>query len=211
LNETIRVLIVDDHPVVRRGLHALLKERYGIEVVGEAGDGQEAIEKAHSLSPNVILMDLVMPNKDGIQAIREIRINNPQSRVIVLTSFIEDEKIILAIKAGAVGFILKDSSPQELIDTIYEVHRGNTVLPPSVTRVLIKSYQRHPLVDDKDLTPSETEVLRCISQGMSNKEIALRLNISQNTVRFHISGILTKLNLENRTQAAMYAMREGLV
>jgi two-component system, NarL family, response regulator LiaR len=210
--DTIRVLIADDHAVVREGLRGLISSEPGMEVVGEAKDGVETVLKAHALRPDVILVDLVMPRKDGIQAITEIKKNDPAARILVLTSFAEDDKVFPAIKGGALGYLLKDSSPQELLQAIRDVHHGESSLHPAIARKLIRELSQPsdlPLAEEP-LTEREVDVLRLVAQGLSNDEIGERLFISERTVRTHVSNILGKLHLANRTQAALYALREGL-
>jgi NarL family two-component system response regulator LiaR len=210
MESSIRILIADDHTVVRKGLSALMKTEPGLEVVGEAADGEQAVYKARVLKPDVILMDLAMPRKDGIQAIKEIREETPETRILVLTSFAEDKRILAAIEAGALGYLLKDSSPQELIQAIRDVHRGESSLHPTVAHKLIHKFQRvSEDLQRESLTEQEIKVLRLIAQGLSNHDIAERLFISEPTVRTHVSNILRKLHLDNRTQAALYALREG--
>lgn len=208
----IRVLVVDDHTVVRKGLCSLLTSKYGIEVLGEAADGVEAIDKARELQPDVILMDLVMPRKTGLEAIIEIKKDNPRARILVLTSFSEDSQIAAAIKAGAMGYVLKDASPDELIHTIQGVYMGKMSIPAEMMQVVIAESEKskHAPRDD-ELTDRELDVLREIARGHSNQEIAEILGVSTTTVRSHVSSILRKLELENRTQAALYAVEAGLV
>jgi len=208
---SIRVLIADDHAVVREGLKALIETEPGLEVVGEAADGEEAAFKARLLKPDVILMDLVMPRKDGIAAIKEIKREDPKARILVLTSFAEDKRIISAIKAGALGYLLKDASPEELLRAIRDVYRGGSSLHPTVAQRLIEEVRGPSETPLESLTGRELEVLRLIAQGLSNKQIAEKLFISEPTVRTHVSNILRKLHLESRTQAALLALREGLV
>ena len=213
--ETIRVLIADDHAVVREGLRWMISTEPGLELVGEAADGVEAADKARALQPDVILMDLVMPRKDGIEAIEEIVDERPAARILVLTSFAEDEKVFAAVKSGALGYLIKDSSPQELMQAIRDVHRGEPSMDPAIAQKLMRELQRstrspeQPLTEEP-LTEREVEVLRWVAQGLSNQEIADRLVVSERTVRSHVSNILDKLHLANRTQAALYALREGL-
>lgn len=207
----IRILIADDHAVVREGLKALIDTEAGLEVVGEAADGEEAAFKARLLKPDVILMDLVMPRKDGIEATREIKQDDPEARILVLTSFAEDQRIMSAIKAGALGYLLKDSSPQELLRAIRDVYRGESSLHPAVAHKLIEEVRGPAEASGVELlTEREIEVLRLVAQGLSNRQIAKKLFISERTVRTHVSNILRKLHLESRTQAALYALREGL-
>ena len=202
----IRVLIVDDHMVVRRGLQALLSaEKYGVEVIGEASDGFEAVIKAQQLQPDVILLDLVMPKKGGLEALKEIRSQQPQARILVLTSFAEDENVLEAVRAGAYGFLLKDTSPDELVDTIRSVYADKLTLPQEMTRLLLNGQagQKQPPPIPGNLTERELDVLRLIARGMSNKQVAQQLSISTTTVRSHVSSIMRKLDLENRTQLAL--------
>ena len=208
----VRVLIVDDHIIVRKGIRALLAEADGFEVVGEASDGQEAMARAEESNPDVILMDLLMPVMDGIEATRQITSRQPKARILVLTSFAADNKVFPAIKAGAAGYLLKDSSPDELVRAIRQVHRGQPSLHPTIARKLLQEVAHTAELQPapEALTGREMEVLRLIAQGLSNQEIADRLVVSEPTVRAHVSRILGKLHLASRTQAALYAVREGL-
>lgn len=212
MSETIRILICDDHAVVRRGLRSLLDIKPGMELVGEATDGVEAVEMARELKPDVIILDLIMPRKDGIAAISEIKQENHDARILVLTSFSDDDKVFPAIKAGALGYLLKESSPDELLQAIYDVFRGESSLHPAIARKLISELNRpSDLPPSEDpLTEREVEVLRLVAQGMSNNDISEKLAIREGTVRIHVGNILGKLHLANRTQAALYALREGL-
>jgi NarL family two-component system response regulator LiaR len=210
--ETIRILIADDHPLVRQGLRTLIATEPGIELVGEAEDGEDAVIKARSLHPDVILMDIVMPRKNGLEAIDEIKRENPDARILVLTSFGEDDKVFPAIKAGALGYLLKDSSHQELLKAIRQVYRGESSLHPTIARKLIREIGQpsdRPHAEDP-LTEREVEVLKSVARGLSNKEVAKELFISERTVATHLRSILGKLHLANRTQATLYALREGL-
>jgi len=209
----IRVLIADDQALVRKGLHALISTKSEIEVVGEAADGDQAVREARTLQPDVILLDLVMPRTDGLGAIQEIKQENAEARILVLTGFAEDERVFAAIKAGALGYLLKESSPTELIQAIGAVSRGEAYLSPTITLKLVRELRRPaglPLTEEP-LTGREVEVLKLVAHGLSNQELADRLVISERTVGAHISTILSKLHLANRTQAALYALREGLV
>jgi NarL family two-component system response regulator LiaR len=210
--KTIRVLVVDDHAVVRKGIGALLAETEGIEVIGEAGDGQEAMAQADALSPDVILMDLVMPGVDGIEATRQIAAGKAGPPILVLTSFAGDDKVFPAIKAGALGYLLKDSEPADLVEAIQQVHRGEPSLPPSIAQKVLKELRRpsaRPPTPDP-LTDREMEVLRLVAKGLTNPEIAQQLVITEATVRTHVSNILSKLHLANRVQATLYALQEGI-
>jgi NarL family two-component system response regulator LiaR len=216
----IRVLIVDDHAIVRDGICALLATKPDIEVVGEAGNGREAISKAQSLQPDVILMDLMMPEMDGIEAIRRIVAHRPGARILVLTSFAADDKVFPAIKAGAMGYLLKDSESEDLVRAIHQVYRGESSLHPQIARKLLQELSSPPqppptpepvsgpTVDP--LTEREVQVLQLLARGLSNQEIADQLVIVEGTVRAHVSNILSKLHLVSRTQATLYALREGL-
>jgi DNA-binding NarL/FixJ family response regulator len=213
MSQAIRVLIVDDHTIVRKGIRALLAEIAGIEVVGEAGNGQEAVAQAETLHPDVILMDLAMPKMDGIEATRQIKASQPESRILVMTSFAADDKVFPAIKAGALGYLLKESAPEDLVQAIHQIHRGESSLHPTIARKVLQeithSSDRPPTPDP--LTEREAEVLRLVAQGLSNQDIAKKLSISDPTVRTHVSNIMSKLHLATRIQAALYALREGLV
>lgn len=211
--DKIRVLIADDHAIVREGLRTLITTEPSMELAGEAANGLEAVRLAKELNPDVILMDLVMPVKNGLEAIHEIRLENPQARILVLTSFVEDDKVLPAVKAGALGYLLKDTLPDELLDAIRSVYQGEPSLNASVALKLmreIREPEKKTSLED-DLTNRELDVLRLIGRGLSNQEIANRLVISEWTVRTHVSEILSKLHLTNRTQAALFAVKKGLV
>jgi DNA-binding NarL/FixJ family response regulator len=200
----IRVVIADDHAVVRQGLRTFLDLQDDIEVVAEAGDGAEALAAAEEHAPDVVLIDLVMPNVDGIEAIRGLRERVPAARAIVLSSFIDDEKLLPAVRAGAAGYLLKDVEPQQLVEAIRTVHAGGALLHPKVASRLLEEMASDPL------TPREREVLALIGRGMANKVIARELSLSEKTVKAHVSSILAKLGVSDRTQAALYAVRAGL-
>jgi NarL family two-component system response regulator LiaR len=212
MNEPIRILIADDHAIVREGLRALIRSKPGLELAGEAADGQEAIVKARELQPDVILMDLVMPRKDGIEAIREIKRENSKARILVLTSFSDDDKVFPAIKAGALGYLLKDSRPSDLVRAIDDVQQGWPSLQPDIALKVLNELNQpsdQPAFQNP-LSPRELDVLRLVARGLSNQSIASELGISERTVRRHVSNILSTLHLSNRTQIAIYAIREGL-
>jgi len=213
MDSFIRVLVVDDHPIVQQGLSGLITARYGMTIVGQAKDGNEAVDKTRTLQPDVILMDLVMPGKGGLETIVEIRQENPQARILVLTSFGEDDRVSAAIKAGASGYLMKDSSPDELLHAIREVAKGNLFLPQDIALKLRNDLQNPQEIPSPELTLTkrELEVLKFVVQGLSNKEIASKLVVSEVTIRYHISSILDRLKLTNRIQAAVYAVQKGLV
>jgi DNA-binding NarL/FixJ family response regulator len=208
----IRVFVADDHPVVRQGLRTFLDSREGIEVVGEAGDGESAVIAVERLLPDVVLMDLVMPGLGGVAAIRRIRERVPATRVIVLTSFASDDQVIPAVQAGAAGYLLKDVEPTGLEAAIRLVHEGEALLDPQIAgRVMQEVARPSPSADVSSLTPREREVLQLLARGLSNRELAEALVVSEKTVKTHVSSILMKLGLHDRTQAALLAVREGLV
>ena len=208
----IRVLIADDHAVVREGLRGFLALQEDVEVVGEAADGEEAVAAAERLTPDVALVDLVMPHVDGIEAIKRMRTVAPGTRVIVLTSFADEDKMLPAVRAGAVGYLLKDVDPQQLVAAVRTVNDGETLLHPAVVRELVREVAggRREAADNP-LTAREREVLGLIARGRANKAIAFELGVAEKTVKTHVSNILGKLNVTDRTQAALLAVREGLV
>jgi NarL family two-component system response regulator LiaR len=213
VSDPIRVLIVDDHAVVREGLRAFLALQEGLEVAGEACDGEEAIERATELRPDVILMDLVMPKLDGVGAMRELRIQAPASRVIVLTSFLDDDRLLPAIQAGAAGYLLKNAEPAEIARAVHAAHAGATIIDPTVASRLVRAIAdgARPVTEADRLTRREREVLELITRGRSNKRIALELGISEKTVKTHVGHLLAKLGVSDRTQAALLAVQHGLV
>jgi NarL family two-component system response regulator LiaR len=210
----IRVLIVDDHAVVREGLRAFLELQEGVEVVGEAADGHQALAQAELLRPDVILMDLVMPRLDGVEAMRELRRRrgggNP-IKVIVLTSFLDDERLLPAIQAGAAGYLLKDAEPAELTRAVRAAHEGQAIIAPAAAARLMEAIAQDGPSPRERLTAREQEVLGLIARGRSNKRIAFELGISEKTVKAHVGRVLAKLGVADRTQAALLAVREGLV
>jgi two-component system, NarL family, response regulator LiaR len=212
MSTPIRVVIADDHAIVRSGIRALLATEPDIEVVGEAADGREALAAAEQFQPHVILMDLVMPELDGIEAIRQITASRSEVRILVLTSFAGDQQVFPAIKAGALGYLLKDSGPEDLVRAIRQVYRGESSLHPQIARKVLREItrptQRPPTPEP--LTEREVAVLRLVTRGLSNGQIAEQLQISEPTVRTHMSNILSKLHLATRIQAALYALRQGL-
>jgi two-component system, NarL family, response regulator LiaR len=209
----ISVLIADDHQVVRQGLRTFLELQEDVAVVGDVADGRAAVEAVREHGPDVVLMDLVMPGMDGIEAIGHIAAERPATRVIALTSFLDDDKVLPAVRAGAAGYLLKDVGPQELVRAIRTVYGGEALLHPAVAARLMEEVAagapQRP--DGDDLTAREREVLGLIARGLSNKRIARELEISEATVKIHVSSVLRKLDVTDRTQAAMHAVREGLV
>ena len=213
MTEQIRILIADDHPIVRQGMELVIASQSDLELVGQATNGEEAVRLVNETCPDVIIMDLKMPVKDGLTAIREIKAAKLDAQILVLTSFQDDDNVFAAIKAGAMGFLLKDSPPEHLLNAIRTVHRGESALHPTIARKLIQEVRQPtqlPLSEDP-LTAREIEVLKCLSQGMSNQEISLQLSISVRTVTTHIRNILDKLHVSNRTQAALYAVEQGIL
>ncbi len=212
--DKIRVLIADDHPLVRQGIASFIEAQDDLEVAGEAANGREAVEQVTKLKPDVVLMDLVMPELDGIAATREIKSRDPDVKILALTSFVNDEQVLPALQAGASGYLLKDIAAEQLMDAIRAAQRGETPLAPVVATKLVTSVRA---TRDEDaakletLSEREREVLGLLGQGLSNKEIAARLVISEKTVKFHVSSILSKLQLGDRTQAALFANKHGLV
>jgi DNA-binding NarL/FixJ family response regulator len=209
MSEPIRVLIADDHAVLREGLRSFLELQPGIQIVGDASDGAEAVALAERLRPAVVLMDLVMPKLDGVEAMRKLRERVPDTRVIILTSYIDDDRLLPAIRAGAAGYLLKNAEPQELARAIRAADAGEALIDPSVAARLVER-----LADDDErdqlqsLTPREREVLELIGRGFSNKRIALELSLAEKTVKTHVTHVLSKLGVADRTQAALYATRQ---
>lgn len=220
LNKKIGVLLVDDHAVVRQGLRMFIEMQSDMQVLGEGANGLEAVELAAYLNPDVILLDLLMPQMDGVEATRKILQDNPQSRVLILTSFGDDDKIFPAIRAGAQGYLLKDIQPRDLVQAIRETYRGKAQLHPDVARRLMMEVSRDEPVKEpqlislptelQGLTEREREVLEHIARGLTNHEIAEKMVISEKTVKTHVSNLLDKLDLEDRTRAAIWALKHGL-
>ena len=211
----IRVLIADDHGVVRQGLRTFLELQADIEVAGEAADGEEAIEQAAALEPDVVLMDLVMPRLAGVEAIERLRAGGSTARVIVLPSFLDEDKVLPAVRAGAAGYLLKDVEPAQLVDAIRTVDRGEALLHPAVAARVLQEIVAPDGAPDREqrhasLTAREREVLALLARGMANKAIAFELGCAEKTIKTHVGNILAKLGLSDRTQAALYAVREGL-
>ncbi len=210
--DAIKVLVVDDHPIVRRGLSTEINLDREMLVVGEAVDGQEAVEKYELLKPDVVLMDLVMPVKDGIQTTREIMQLNPNAKILVLTSFVEEDRIFEVIKAGALGFVYKDKHPDQVLAAIRDVFNGVPVLAPNITRKLMRETQmKKDEVPAQVLTERELEVLTLVASGKPYKEIAHQMHVQEATIRTHVSNILGKLNLSNRSQLVLYAVNHQLI
>ena len=213
MSERIRVLICDDHPIVRQGLRTFLGSRPDIEIVGEAGDGEAALRKVPHAHPDVVLMDLVMPGLDGVEATRRIRAEHPDVRVLVLTSVTDDELVLPAVRAGASGYLLKDSEPDDLEEAIRVVHRGQSWLHPgAAARVLDAVTSVSDPVQDAlaGLTPREREVLELLTQGSTNRQIGRALGVTEKTVKTHVGNLLAKLGVADRTQAAVLAVRAGI-
>jgi DNA-binding NarL/FixJ family response regulator len=213
MTDAITILVVDDHAVVREGLRTFLGLQAGFEIVGEAADGDEALERAEQLDPDVILMDLVMPNRDGVSAMQTLKQRGSRSRVIVLTSFLEDDRLLPALEAGAAGYLLKNSQPAELARAVRAAHAGEAIIDPTVAARLVHALSERPAAAPAfdGLTTRERDVLTLIAQGRSNKRIALELGISEKTVKTHVGHVLAKLDVTDRTQAAVLAVQAGLV
>ena len=210
--ELIRVFIADDHPIVRQGLEIVINSQPDMELVGQAADGNEALILIGEMNPDVVVMDLKMPVKNGLAAIEELRKSGKDIPVLVLTSFPDDDQVISAIQLGASGVILKDTPPEQLVDAIREVSHGKSALHPLVVHKLMKKVQQSATVLPlaQLLTNREVDVLKCLAQGLSNREIAQELSVSTRTVTTHVRNILNKLGLDNRTQAALYAVEHGI-
>lgn len=206
----LRILIADDHAIVREGLEAILSAQPDLALVGIATNGLEAVSLAAQLDPDVILIDLVMPKMDGLAAIQTIRAADPKACILVLTSFADDERVFPAIKAGALGYLLKDTLPQDLLKAIHEVAQGQVSLHPEITRRMLREINQPAEPALKDLTEREQETLRLIAEGLSNQEIAAKMGIHETTVAKYVSALLGKLGLASRTQAALYAVRNGI-
>jgi NarL family two-component system response regulator LiaR len=210
MSDSIRVLIVDDHAVVREGLRTFLDLQDGIEVVGEAGDGEQAVREAEQLRPDVVLVDLVMPKLDGVQTMRALRERVPLARAVVLTSYLDDERLLPAIRAGAAGYLLKSVQPQELARAVRTAAAGEALIDPAVAARLVEALDGGREDRAEQLTPREREVLALLARGFANKRIAAELGIAEKTVKTHVSHVLAKLGVSDRTQAALYASRLGL-
>ena len=209
---TIRVIVADDHPVVREGLRSFLAARPGIDVVGETEDADGLVATAQALRPDVVLVDLVMPG-DGIDAIRRLQALPTPPRALVLTSFAGDNKVVPALRAGAAGYLLKDVDPLELEAAIRTVHRGGTLLSPTASTPVIDAVRGDASIEDERLvrlSPRERDVIACLARGLSNRAISEELYVSEKTVKTHVSSILSKLRVSDRTQAAVYALRHGI-
>lgn len=208
-SNSIRLLLVDDHTVVRQGLRMVLSLEPDLEVVGEAADGREALKRVSELQPDVVLMDLLMPVMNGVEAIRAIKQESPEVEVVALTSVLEDKQVIQAVEAGATGYLLKDTGPDVLCAAIRAAYRGEVHLDPKARRRLVREVRTPEMRES--LTARETEILRLVARGLANKQVAQELDVSEVTVKTHVSSILSKLGLQSRTQAALFALKEGLV
>jgi two-component system, NarL family, response regulator LiaR len=213
----ITILIADGHAIVRRGLKALLMSDPEIEVIGEAENGFNVVELARDLQPDIILMEIVMPGQGGLEAMEQIKAHNPEARVLVLTSYGDNERVLAAVRGGASGYLLKDASSEQLLQAVHDISNGHSHMHPTLALKMLRDLDHPPKnstnrrVNDEPLTDRENEVLRLVAQGYSNGDIAQTLKISDRTVGNHIGSILRKLGLSNRTQAALYALRRGLV
>lgn len=213
MSETkIRIFIVDDHAVVRKGIRALLATEDDLEVIGEAEDGEEAIGLYEELNPDLLLLDLIMPKVNGIEVIKKIKGDHPGAKILVLTSFAADDQVFPAIKAGALGYLLKDTEPEDLIRAIRQVYVGESSLSPTIARKVLEEvfHPAEKTLSPDPLTKREVDVLQVLAKGKSNRDIADELSISETTVRTHVSNILGKLHLASRTEAALYALKEGV-
>lgn len=213
MGDEIRVLLADDHAVLRMGLRALIETEPGLVVVGEAANGAEAVERARALRPDIVLLDLVMPGTDGLYALEHLARLQPAPHILVFTSFADDDKLFPAIKAGAQGYLLKETDPREVLAAIREIAQGGSALHPAIARRVLREMSRPPQgpLAEEPLTEREVEVLTLLARGFSNQEIAARLAVRERTIRSHVSSILAKLHLANRTQAALYAVRSGFL
>lgn len=205
----IRVLLVDDHVVVRQGLRMVLSLEDDFEVVGEASNGEDAVVQANKLRPHVVLMDLLMPVMNGVDAIRAIKSQEPEIEIVALTSVLEDRLVIDAVEAGAMGYLLKETGPETLFEAIRAASRGEVRLDPRARKRLLREVRTPEMRES--LTARETDTLRLLARGLANREIAAELGVSEMTVKTHVSSVLSKLDLKSRTQAALFALREGLV
>ncbi|MBI5303992.1 MAG: response regulator transcription factor [Chloroflexi bacterium] len=213
-NQKIRILVVDDHPLMREALCMAIEDEADMQVVGEAANGEDAVRQAHALKPDVTVMDLFMPRQDGLHAIADIKSRDANARILALTSSTDEAMVLAAVQAGVLGYLMKDSAREELLQAIRQVSQGNTFLPPQIAQKLANSVREqkkeHATPPVEPLTDREIEVLGLIGQGASNKQIAQTLNVSEGTVRTHVHNLLGKLGLENRNQAILYAVRAGI-
>ena len=211
-NPNIRILLVDDHTLVRKGLRTLLEHTLGVEVIGEGANGLQAIELFNQTNPDVILMDINMPEMDGVTAIGQILDLDPEARIIILTSLPSDDKVFPALKAGAIGYVLKHSEPAALFKAIHQAYMGESFIDPMIARKIIAefSHSHRPQKSQQSLTERENSVLSLVAKGLSNQNIADKLSIAESTVRTHVTRILDKLHLENRVQATLYALRKNI-
>ena len=216
MNNKIRVLIADDHPLIRKGLRTIFMTETDMELVGEASDGEEAVQQVRALMPDVIVLDLIMPRRDGLAAIQEIKQISPTTRILILSSFSQEDQVFAAIRAGAAGYVLKDMRADDLLDAVRQVARGNASLHPSVAKKFVEKIAQESVraktsAHPDALTEREIDVLKLVARGLTNQQIATELALSKRTVAAHVRNILSKLQLPNRTQATLYAIRSGLV
>jgi DNA-binding NarL/FixJ family response regulator len=209
--DNIRILIADDHPILRAGLRELIDSEPGLEMAGEASNGREAVKLAQELKPDVILMDLIMPDISGVEAIQEIKKVLPQMRILVLSSFSEEEQIRKAVRSGALGYILKIANPQELVRAIWKVAKGEPVFTDSLMLDVFTEEVKPEFLENEQPTARELQLLKLLGQGLTNKEIATRMFISENSVKIYVTRLLRKFHLDNRTQAALLAIRLGVI
>lgn len=211
MTDSIRILLVEDHPIMRGGLQAMINFEVDMSVVGQAADGFEALEQYRILQPDVVIMDLLMPLKDGVEATSDICLEFPQAHILALTSYSESDKILMAMQAGALGYILKNARPEDLLQAIREVNQGKVFIQPVILQQILRHQVKPAIESDEDLTSREYEILKLVARGATNDEIAIQFDISKRTVNVHITNIMSKLHLVNRAQMVLYAARHGMI